>query len=237
VYPFVDGHNGYEAGLTDRQWVEFGSALKWIHTVEVPSALTSRIRRERYSPRGRDTVKQFLSRVEHDTFDDPVAAKLAAFMRDKHDEIAGLVTRAERLAQMLQARPRQDVVCHSDIHAGNILLGSDDAFYIVDWDEPILAPKERDLMYAGGGLMGGWRAPQEEERLFYQGYGQVQIDHVALAYYRYERIVQDIYEYCQQLFLTDEGGQDREQSLQYLASNFQPNSTIEIAYQSDKVLG
>jgi spectinomycin phosphotransferase len=62
----------------------------------------------------------------------------------------------------------------------------------------------------------------------------MQIDPIALAYYRYERIIQDIAVYCEQLLLTDEGGEDREQSLRYLTSNFLPNNTIEIAYTSDK---
>ena len=89
-------------------------------------------------------------------------------------------------------------------------------------------------MYVGGGLMGNGRTSQEEERLFYQGYGHTHIDPIALAYYRYERIVQDIAVYCEQLLLSDGGGQDREQSLRYLESNFMPNSTIEIARRSDK---
>jgi spectinomycin phosphotransferase len=124
-------------------------------------------------------------------------------------------------------------VCHSDIHAGNLLIGANDNLYIVDWDNPILAPKERDLMYAGGGQFGAARTPQAEETLFYRGYGQTQVDPIALAYYRYERIVQDIAEFCKQLLLTDEGGEDREQSLGYLVSNFLPNGVLEIAYQSD----
>jgi spectinomycin phosphotransferase len=62
----------------------------------------------------------------------------------------------------------------------------------------------------------------------------MQIDPIALAYYRYERIIQDIAVYCEQLLLTDEGGEDREQSLRYLTSNFLPNNTIAIAYKSDK---
>ena len=36
------------------------------------------------------------------------------------------------------------------------------------------------------------------------------------------------------LFLTDEGGKDRKQAFEYLASNFLPNSVLEIAYQADK---
>jgi len=64
------------------------------------------------------------------------------------------------------------------------------------------------------------------------------IDRVAVitAGEHYERIIQDLAAYCEQLFLTNEGGEDREQSLHYLKSNFLPNSTIAIAYQSDKTL-
>ncbi|HSG16803.1 MAG TPA: hypothetical protein VLE70_10850 [Anaerolineae bacterium] len=50
----------------------------------------------------------------------------------------------------------------------NVLIDAAGAFFIVDWDEAILAPKERDLMSIGGGLMGGWKSPQEEEAWFYR---------------------------------------------------------------------
>jgi spectinomycin phosphotransferase len=237
LYPFVEGRNGYEVDLSDRHWNEFGTALKHIHTAQVPTTLTRHIRQETYSPQGREIVKTFLERIEQESYDDTVAISLAAYLKLKRAEILDLVGRAECLAQALQAQSPDFVVCHSDIHAGNVLIGADGAFYIVDWDEPILAPKERDLMYVGGGLMGNGRTPEEEETLFYRAYGQTQIDPISLAYYRYERIVQDIAVYCQQLLLTNEGGEDREQSLFYLRSNFLPNSTIEIAYRSDKTAG
>lgn len=236
LYPFVEGRDGYEVDLSDRHWRDFGAALKHIHTVVVPPTLIQHIPQETYSPQGREIVKTFLERVETELFDDPVAVKLAAFLKARRVEVLDLVERAEQLAQALQARSPEFIVCHSDIHAGNILIDANGAFYIVDWDNPILAPKERDLMFAGGGQFGARRTAQEEETLFYQGYGPTQIDPGALAYYRYERIIQDIAVYCEQLFLTHEGGEDREQSLRYLASNFLPNGTIEIAYKSDKTL-
>lgn len=236
LYPFVEGRNGYEVSLSEWHWGDFGTALKGIHTAVVPAALIRRIRQETYSPQWREIVKTFLGRVEDDLFDDPAAVKLAALLKAKRDEILDLVGRAERLAQALQARSPEFVLCHSDVHAGNILIGADDAFYIVDWDDPILAPKERDLMFIGGGQGFVGHTPEEEETLFYRGYGQTQIDPIALAYYRYERIVEDVAIYCKRLFLTNEGGEDREQSLRYLKSNFLPNGTIEIAYKSDKTL-
>ena len=91
-------------------------------------------------------------------------------------------------------------------------------------------------MFVGGGQFGHARSEQEEEKLFYQGYGQTQIDPIALAYYRYERIVQDIADYCQQILSTDEGGEDRETGLRQLISQFQPNHVVEIAFRSEKNL-
>jgi spectinomycin phosphotransferase len=81
--------------------------------------------------------------------------------------------------------------------------------------------------------MGKGRRPEDEEALFYQAYGQTRVNPIALAYYRYERIVQDIAAFCEQLFQTNEGHEDREQALRYLKSSFLPNGVLEIAYRSD----
>ena len=236
LYPFIEGHNGYEVDLVDRHWRGLGRALRRIHTVKVPPALRSRIQRETYSSHWRGIVKTFLARLDDAALGDPVAGELATFLKARRDEVLDLVGRAERLAVALQTRAPKYVLCHSDVHAGNILVDSQGALYIVDWDDPIFAPKERDLMFIGAGLGGDGHTPQEEETPFYRGYGQTQIDPVALAYYRYERIVQDIAVFCERIVLANESPEDRAQSLRYLKSNFLPEGTIEIAYNSDKTL-
>ena len=60
------------------------------------------------------------------------------------------------------------------------------------------------------------------------------INQDAISYYRYERIIEDIGEYCQQIFLSNKGEEDRAQSFEYLQTNFQPNGTIEMAHQANK---
>jgi spectinomycin phosphotransferase len=236
LYPFVEGRNGYEVDLSDRHWIEFGAAIKHIHSVVVPPELISHIQRETYSPRWREIVRASLARIETHTFDDPVAAKMAAFLQARRAEVRDLIARTERCARALQAHSPDFVLCHSDLHAGNILIAADGAFYLVDWDNPILAPQERDLMYAGGGQFGAARTPDEEERLFYRGYGPTPLDPNALAYYRYERIIEDLAVECEQIFSADGSGEDREQALRYMMSNFLPNGTVEIAYRADKTL-
>ena len=236
LYPFVEGHNGYEMPLTDDQWITFGKTLKSIHTTRVPPAILGRIQVETYPPQARMTVRRFLENIEDDSIIDPFASELISFLHLKCSEILDLVRRAEKLARMLQSRSPELIVCHSDLHAGNLLVDTDYNLYIVDWDNPILAPKERDLMFVGGGQFGAGRSPQQEQALFYQGYGPTQIDPIVMAYYRYERIVQDIADFCKQILMTNKGGDDREQSLRYLKSIFLPNNTLEIAYQTDQTI-
>ena len=101
LYPFIQGHNGYEVALTDRHWYDLGAALKRIHTLALPPDLAGRIPRETYSRRWREPVRAF---VEHDgrwASSDPVAVELAEFLETKRGEILGLVERAEHLAQAL----------------------------------------------------------------------------------------------------------------------------------------
>ena len=235
LYPFIEGKNGFEMELSDHHRRNLGTALKGIHTAQVPPELKRLIPQETFSPRWRDSLKSFQAQVEDKTFDDPTAVKLSEFMKSKRDEITHLVERAEQLASELQSKPLEFVLCHTDIHGGNILIGRGKAcsaptenLYIVDWDAPLLAPKERDLMFIGGGIDKIWKTTREEA-VFYEGYGKMEINLSALAYYRYERVIEDLVVICEQLLLTDEGGADREQAYRWFTSNFEPGQTIEIA--------
>jgi spectinomycin phosphotransferase len=234
LYPYLNSRNAYEVEFTDHHWIEFGATLRRIHTIALPASIAPLIRRETYSPRWRNTLRNFLAEFDSTLYQDAVAQELAVYLHEKQHEILELVHRSYHLAQLLQSHKTDLTLCHSDLHAGNILIDDAGALYIIDWDAPIMAPKERDLMYAGGGQFKNVRSPAEEERLFYQGYGTTHINDHAMAYYRYERIVEDLAIYSEQLLLTNQGGEDRQQSLHYFKSNFQPGGTIEIARASDK---
>ncbi len=233
LFPFIHGKDGYQVKLTEQNWLDFGKAVHSIHTLELPPELRSCIQQETYSPQWREMTRSLLEQVEGGPFADPVAAEMAAFLRQKWYDITDLIRRTEQLALALQSKSGNFVVCHSDLHAGNILVSDRRDFYIVDWDNPILALKERDLMYIGGcqGFIG--YSALEEETLFFKGYGQAPIDPAALAYYRYERIIEDIAAFCQQIIVNDRGEQDQKQALLYLKSNFATNGTLQVARQSD----
>ena len=233
LYPFVNGTNGFERVLTARNWIDFGRALRRIHDTPLPVALAQRLPRETFAPDVRRQVRDYQATAETGVFHDPVAAEFAAFMTGKHAEISALVAQAERLGAMLAAQPPDFILCHADIHVGNLLITPDDATTIVDWDTLLLAPKERDLMFAGMGLgSSASLSADQQNALFYQGYGPVDVDPVALAYYRCERIVQDVYEYNRQVLFTTGDSPDRREGLQQFRSQFDPGGVVERAFQS-----
>jgi spectinomycin phosphotransferase len=116
------------------------------------------------------------------------------------------------------------------LHAGNVLVGAGSALTIVDWDNPVFAPKERDLMFIGGGIGGAWNGLRESG-WFFTGYGSAEIDPIAIAFFRYERIVVDIAEYGQRIFDLNASASDRLSNLRKLATAFLRENVIDRAHQ------
>lgn len=233
VYPFVEGQDGFSHSLTKKQWISLGQTLKQIHEVRVPSSLKTRIRREEFSPKWRDVVRSLYAHTEAVRTDDEIASNLWKFLQENKSTVYQLVDRSEQLSKKASSCSLKFVLCHSDIHGGNILIDGTGAFYIVDWDDTILAPRERDLMFIGGGVGNVWNKPHEE-KLFYQGYGQTDVNWTLVAYYRYERIVEDIAVYAQELLLKPIEGSNRLEMYNQFMSMFEPNGVVEIAFATDK---
>ncbi len=227
VYPFIEGENGFNRNLSKPQWIELGKALRRIHEIDMPSRIQEQMRRETFSAKWREAVRALYAHLDKKPVDE-VAAKLSAYMQKHIETIRRLVDGAEELSQKVQSHPAKFVLCHSDLHAGNVLLGDNGALYIVDWDDPILAPKERDLMFIGGGVGNVWNQA-DEKKLFYKGYGKTEVDLTLLSYYRHERIVEDIAVYGKDLLLTKAGGKSRPVMYDHFVEMFAPNGVVDIA--------
>lgn len=232
LYPFIQGKDGFDRELNDPQRRSLGAALRKIHSTQIPPELKKRIPTETFDPHWRESLKLFQKQAGSNTYPDDTAAKLAEFMRSQQREIDDLIERTEALASGLQSMPPDLVLCHTDLHGGNILISDSGPFYIADWDNPLFAPKERDLMFIGGGI-GDIAPTQREQAIFYEGYGKTEINVPALAFYRYERIIEDLAVIAEQLLLSDEGGADRERSFGWFTANFEPGNTLDIAKRTD----
>lgn len=235
VSQFIEGWNGFSRNLTIDQWQTLGQVMKRIHALKVPDHIQSKVRVERYAPIWRETVRSLYPLIDSGMDADETATDILKFMKINLKVIDRLVVRSEQLAQIIQDQRVEYVFCHSDLHAGNILIDKNGTIQIVDWDNPILAPKERDLMFIGGGVANVWNKAQEVD-LFYAGYGDVEINWALLTYYRYERILEDIADYGRQLLLVKEGSQNKIKWVKEFKDQFASNGVIDIAFETDRQL-
>jgi spectinomycin phosphotransferase len=219
--------------MSSEQWIEYGATLRRIHSASLPAQVAQRMRREPFVPEGAALVREIEAHLESATVVDPQARSLADFWHQRRDEIRLLTARAEDLGRRLAERTPGFVLCHADFHTANVLVATDGQIWIVDWDESVLAPRERDLMFVvGGGISDDLVSPRDEER-FLEGYGAVTIDPLALAYYRYAWAVSDIGEYSTQVFLRpDLGETDRHESAERLIILFAPGEIVSKALAS-----
>lgn len=239
LYPFIEGRSGMNAGLSDSQWIKFGEILKQIHTTRLSPELQDRIAKETFAPQPLwgGITKQLQESIASQDYESPSEKELAAFWKDKHDEIGRLLDRTEQLGKKLRDKSLPCVVCHADIHTNNLLLDAQGSLFVVDWDQPVLAPKERDLLFV---TVGGFVTDERLEQLFFQGYngsdGTPEYDWLAMAYFRYARSVEDIGAFTEEVYFLDGSEDTKQDAVKWLKSLFEPWSIVEAAYRMDREL-
>jgi spectinomycin phosphotransferase len=233
LYPMLDASTGAEAGLSPEQWRKLGEVVGRIHAVALTPELTRIVGREAFKPSRRELIAELDALLTTAVPDDPVAGELAALWQARRDVIHALVERADTLGRELARLPVPLVLCHADLHTWNVLVDADQQPWIVDWDEAILAPRERDLMFVVGGIGHGLVQPSDTER-FFQGYGDAAVDPRLLAYYRVAWAVQDIAAYGEEVLLMPAlGEQSRRAAVDFFADLFEPGNIVDLARASD----
>ena len=231
VFPYIEGQDGFCTHLQDDQWQELGKTIKQIHTIKLPSSIYEKIPQETYSPNWQKTLQNLETLLTDLMPTDSIAVATQHLLKDNLPTIHLLMDHAERLSQGIENHNQDFVLCHADLHAGNIIIDQKGKIFVIDWDQPILAPKERDLMFIGSGIGNVWNK-DHEQKSFYEGYGEVKINLPLLAYYRIDRILEDIAIYCQLLLQSSNGGLDRKKWYQELAAQFDNNGVVAIALET-----
>jgi spectinomycin phosphotransferase len=234
LYPFVEGRMGANGGLSPTQWTEFGQIVRRVHAAQLPPALAGQMRREPFAPLKGDLAWALHREIATASYADPIHQELADFWRGRGAEIERILRRAEELGRMAAARQPEIVLCHADIHLWNVLVAPDERIFVIDWDETILAPKERDLMFLVDGTQPDGEALHPNEAAFRQGYGPTEVDPVILAFYRFEWAVQEIAEFGKQVLWSEEGGEiTRLDGLRHFRALFDPGGEVAEVYRSD----
>ena len=230
LYPFIDGKTAKETRLTMQQWNKFGEVLRAIHDYKI-NKNSNEIPLETYDAQWRTKLKKYLNELNNKERDNLCVKQFINLYDQKSELIKFIIYRAEDLLGKMKKARNDYCLCHGDIHAGNILISRDRNFFLTDWDTLIIAPKERDLMFIGGGVGNTWNK-KEEEAAFYEGYGgKENVDEEIISYYRFERIIVDLVEYYEQFFVENIEEKNQRAILDRVGSAFHPNGVVDMAFQ------
>jgi spectinomycin phosphotransferase len=196
LYPYVEGGTAWSGGLTDAQWIAHGGFLRALHDAPQLDHLAPLVPPEAYACET-TRVRAVPRRVDGSPGLSEPARALAALWHTHRVPLADLLDRADRLTGAPKDRPGPSVLCHADLHGGNILVDADGGLHVVDWDEAVRAPRECDLLFVLGGHFGEQPVTPHREALFRRGYGPVEVDPARMAYYRHARVVDDLAEFAE----------------------------------------
>jgi spectinomycin phosphotransferase len=206
VAPLIDAPSALRAGLGLDGWHRLGAFAAALHHVTLSEELAALLPVEDFLPQATGLAREVDDRVRAraDSADadgdkawpDAIARDVARRWLAERATILRLADRADALARRLRDRLVAGslpafVLCHADLHAGNVLVEADGGLRIVDWDGLLLAPPERDLMFVRGSAIAGIVSDAEADA-FEAGYGPVAIDRELIAYYRIDWAVQDL---------------------------------------------
>jgi spectinomycin phosphotransferase len=185
--------------MTNEQWKEVGTIFQQIHQVMLPPEGFESLRKETFDPTEYVRwVRAFETQHAHSESRGASERALRSSWVAHQSTIHTVVASLEKLAGMLQSRSFPYVICHADLHARNLIRDRAGHVFVIDWDEVMLAPKERDFIFV--------REPHADA--FFQGYGQRVIDWMALTYFLWERVVQDLIECAQNVYFRDDWGEE-----------------------------
>jgi len=233
LFPFVDARPGGEAGLTPGDRRELGRFLRAVHATDPDDRLQALLRRERFMVRDEAYIERVGGELDTAEPPDAIAGALLARWREHRDTIVHTLGRARELAAYGRSAHRPLVICHADFHAWNVLVETSGAIHIVDWDEVVYAPRERDLMFVSGDIADIDPAGAD----FYAGYGEVAIDRALIAYYRFDWVLQELADYHRRVFDPALGEETRVEALAYFEDLFGPDDVVAAAYRADDEIG
>ncbi len=197
LYPYITGESRWNMSLKPAQWRDWGRIMRSIHDASLPPELARDVPHDVFALKWLYKIKQVEEALERGDHKGEAAAAVAQLWRDKAGLIDQCRSRYLALGAQLASRAPHFVICHADIHSANIIVDRDSAIHIVDWDETLLAPKERDLMF----FIDDGRSAETTEA-FFAGYGDPAVDWLALAYYKYDWVIQEFGDYGERVFLS-----------------------------------
>jgi hypothetical protein len=145
----------------------------------------------------------------------PALAPQHADLSRIRESLPAHMDRFRAIQEFARNLDKTQVVCHTDLHGGNLMIDEKGELVLLDWENAMLAPPEQDLYFIAG--------KPEFRDVFLPRYeavaGPVRIDPELLEFYWYRRALEDVAGFLTRI-LAGDGDEERDRSdLGYLVDN------------------
>jgi spectinomycin phosphotransferase len=131
--------------------------------------------------------------------------KLRAVLHPRQDVIQVHLKRLLDLQFKLRQRDHAMVICHTDLHGGNLMTDEAGKLFLLDWENAMIAPPEHDLFF--------WAGDEEQwEQLwpiYCQEMGEQQPDCNILEFHFLRRALEDVADFVKRI-LREAGSEARD---------------------------
>jgi len=138
-------------------------------------------------------------------------------------EVQNALQYFQALQEQVRTTQKPKVICHTDLHGGNLMTDQQGNLYILDWENAMIAPPEHDLFFFAG-AKNFWDVfwPRYSSR-----YEAASIDCDILTFYFYRRVLEDIAGFVLRI-LQGEGSEERDRAdIDWLKGNFEELGQID----------
>lgn len=210
---WVDGYPVTDSPLTPVQQRRLGALVGTLHNCKLNTR--ERPPAEDYSPQFIVKMRRILREIDYpDGFYTPRQSELLHTLRSARSDILMLLSEfSATREQLLQRGDERFVICHGDPSPGNIIITPEEQVFLIDWDAPLYAPPERDLIHIH----------HSSDAL--EGYVNVvegyEVDSLTMRFYQLHWDVQEIVEYGSRTLYTHQSEAQNDHDITQLTKHLQ----------------
>jgi spectinomycin phosphotransferase len=145
LFGFIDGKTIREQPLNESQLEELGELLVKVHNSK--DIIGAYPQKEEFdNPHKNDINKIYESLEKLDDLNE-IKEKTKQLYLDYKDKFLDEQNKLEELINKLKDQNIEFVNCHGEPSPGNVMVSNDGQIFLIDWDFPLFAPKEKDLLF------------------------------------------------------------------------------------------
>lgn len=218
LFNYINGNNASENDLNNDQKSALGKLLGQIHKAK--DAIGDFEIKEDFAYGNKDRLLDSINNAQDLLNEESeYIKKVAELLIEYKDRILNQLKVLEELGNKLRNSEISFVICHGEPHRWNTMVNNKGEVFLIDWDDSIFAPKEKDLTMV------------KDDSLVLEGYksvvGDFNLNQEVIRYYDLEWNISEIDAWSKQILYDNTNDIQNQHDLEFLISELNTLSLMQ----------